>query len=129
MSITDTNVAATAAGRRANATRSKTPSHRASRKVKRASASRKSTIAPITPAVKGKPTTNASRDRKGTKLALLIEMLRRADGASLDELIVALGWQVHSIRGAISGALKKKLALTVETSKVESRGRVYRIAD
>ena len=65
--------------------------------------------------------------RKGGKQALLIEMLRRPDGASLDEIVAATGWQAHTVRGAIAGALKKKLGLTVTSEKVENRGRVYRI--
>jgi hypothetical protein len=40
-----------------------------------------------------------------------------------------LDWQPHTIRGAIAGALKKKLHLQVDSGKVEGRGRVYRIAD
>jgi hypothetical protein len=39
----------------------------------------------------------------------------------------ATGWQAHSVRGAISGALKKKLKLKVASEVVEGRGRVYRI--
>jgi hypothetical protein len=46
--------------------------------------------------------------------------------AARDDL---LGWQAHSVRGALSGALKKKLRLTIESLKVEARGRVYRLAD
>lgn len=55
-------------------------------------------------------------------------MLRRPTGASIDEIMAATGWQAHTIRGAIAGALKKKLGLAVESEKVEGRGRVYRIA-
>jgi hypothetical protein len=65
--------------------------------------------------------------RQGTKQALLIELLKRESGATIDEIIEATGWQAHSIRGAISGALKKKLGLTVSSEKVEGRGRVYRV--
>jgi hypothetical protein len=65
--------------------------------------------------------------RKGGKQALLIEMLRRPVGASLVVLVAATGWQPHTVRGAIAGALKKKLGLTVTSEKVENRGRVYRI--
>jgi len=72
----------------------------------------------------GSPTTV----RPGTKQALLIDLLKRKDGASIDEAVEALGWQAHSIRGAISGALKKKLGLAVSAEKVDGRGRVYRIA-
>jgi hypothetical protein len=65
--------------------------------------------------------------RPGTKHALLIDLLRRKDGASIDEIVSATRWQPHSVRGAISGALKKKLGLTVTSVPVEGRGRVYRL--
>ncbi len=65
--------------------------------------------------------------RQGTKQALLIDLLKRKGGATLDEAVAATGWQPHSVRGAISGALKKKLGLPVESKVVEKRGRVYRI--
>ncbi len=65
--------------------------------------------------------------RAGTKQALLIDLLQRKNGASIDELVKATGWQPHSVRGAISGALKKKLGLTVTSEPIEKRGRVYRI--
>ena len=71
------------------------------------------------------PTT--SKPREGTKQAALIEMLKRAQGATLNEIVEATGWQPHTARGAMSGALKKRLGLTV-TSEKEERGRVYRIA-
>ena len=52
---------------------------------------------------------------------------RRKDGATISEIVDAIGWQPHSVRGAISGTLKKKLGLTVERAVVDDRGRVYRI--
>jgi hypothetical protein len=58
---------------------------------------------------------------------LLISMLRRPKGATVEEVVAATGWQRHTVRGAISGALKKKLSLEVTSDKVEGRGRVYRI--
>lgn len=61
-----------------------------------------------------------------TKIATLIAMLRREGGASIDEMAEATQWQVHSVRGALSGILKKKLGLEVTSEKVEDRGRVYR---
>ncbi len=67
--------------------------------------------------------------RGGTKQARLIEMLRRPDGATIAELVKAIRWQAHSIRGAISGTLKKKLKLDVESKKVEGRGRIYQISN
>lgn len=63
--------------------------------------------------------------REGTKQATLIAMLRAPDGATIDEIVAATGWQSHTVRGAMSGALKKKLGLEVTSEKVEGRGRVY----
>ena len=54
-------------------------------------------------------------------------MLRTPDGATIEEIIAATGWQSHTVRGAISGALKKKLGLEVTSEKVENRGRVYKL--
>ncbi len=65
--------------------------------------------------------------RDGTKQAKLIAMLRDPDGATLDDIVAATGWQKHTVRGALAGALKKKLGLAVTSEKVEGRGRVYRI--
>ena len=66
--------------------------------------------------------------RPESKQAIMIAQMRRKDGASIAELVQATGWQAHSVRGAISGALKKKLGLAVTSEKIEGRGRVYRIA-
>ncbi|WP_119419686.1 DUF3489 domain-containing protein [Desertibaculum subflavum] len=63
----------------------------------------------------------------GTKIARVVTLLRGEAGATLAEIVEATGWQAHSVRGAISGTLKKKLGLTVTSHKVEGRGRVYRI--
>ncbi len=54
-------------------------------------------------------------------------MLSQPKGATIADLVAATGWQTHSVRGAISGALKKKLGLAVTSERVEDRGRVYRI--
>ncbi len=45
---------------------------------------------------------------KRTKLARLIETLDRSGGATIAELMKATGWQAHSVRGALAGALRKK---------------------
>ena len=71
----------------------------------------------------------APRTRAGSKQAKLIEMLKRPDGATIPEVVDALQWQAHTVRGAIAGALKKKLGLNVVSEKSERRGRIYRIAD
>ncbi len=71
----------------------------------------------------------ARTPRTGTKQAKLIEMLRTEGGATIDEIVAALDWRPHTVRGALAGALKKKLGLTVTSEKVEGRGRCYRIED
>ena len=68
------------------------------------------------------------KTRAGTKQALLIEMLEAPDGATIAEIATATNWLPHTIRGAISGALKKRLGLTITSEKIADRGRVYRIA-
>jgi len=63
-----------------------------------------------------------------TKLGQLEGMLRRTEGATIAQIAKALAWQVHSVRGAISGSLKKKQGLTVVAAKTADGERVYRIA-
>jgi hypothetical protein len=60
--------------------------------------------------------------RTGTKQALMIDMLKRPEGATVEQIAAATGWQHHTIRGAISGALKKKLGLTVEATRTREVG-------
>lgn len=64
----------------------------------------------------------------GGKLATLITMLRKPNGTTLEQMVTATGWQAHSVRGAMSGALKKKRGLTINSEKTAA-GRVYRIAE
>ncbi|MBM3536167.1 MAG: DUF3489 domain-containing protein [Alphaproteobacteria bacterium] len=66
--------------------------------------------------------------RTDSKQAQLIAMLKRAKGATIAEIVEAFGWQPHTVRGAIAGALKKKLGLEVVSEKSDKRGRIYRIA-
>ena len=73
-------------------------------------------------------TDQAPRTRGDSKQAKLIEMLKRPEGASIEEIVAAFDWQAHTVRGAIAGALKKKLGLDVTSERIEGRGRVYRIA-
>lgn len=65
--------------------------------------------------------------RTGTKLAMLIAMLRAPNGATIAEIMAATDWQSHTVRGAMAGGLKTKLGLEVTSEKVEGRGRVYRL--
>ena len=71
----------------------------------------------------------AKAPRAESKQAQLIAMLKRSDGATIAEVVEALQWQPHTVRGSIAGALKKKLGLKVESEKVDGRGRVYRVAE
>jgi hypothetical protein len=71
------------------------------------------------------PEPNAKRLPKQDEV---IAMLRRREGATVDEVANATGWQRHTVRGVFSGTLKKKLGLTIASAK-EARGRVYRIPE
>ncbi len=66
--------------------------------------------------------------RAGTRQAQIIALLQRPEGASIAEIVEATGWQAHSARGMISGALKKKLGLAITSAKEDGRGTVHRIA-
>ena len=65
--------------------------------------------------------------RAGTKQAQIIAMLQRPEGATVAEMVEATGWLAHTVRGCISGALKKKLGLPIAAEKVEGRGTVYKL--
>jgi Protein of unknown function (DUF3489) len=69
----------------------------------------------------------AKAPARTTKLDLMVGALRSHKGATIDELMTLTGWQAHSVRGAISGALKKKLGLKVLSEAVEGKSRTYRI--
>ena len=65
--------------------------------------------------------------RPGTKLAALVMALRRPQGATSLQLMLATGWQAHTVRGAISWMLRKKLGLKVVLAHNDSGERVYRV--
>jgi len=68
-----------------------------------------------------------SAAKRPSKQDAVISMLQRPEGATVEEVASAMGWQRHTVRGLFSGTLKKKLRLTL-ASATEERGRVYRIA-
>ena len=70
----------------------------------------------------------ARKPRENTKQAKLIAMLRRPGGATIADLAKATGWQSHTVRGVLSGALKKKLGLTITSEKPEGKDRIYRLS-
>mgnify|MGYP001006371437 CR=1 FL=1 len=65
--------------------------------------------------------------RPGTKLAALVMALRRPQGATSLQLMLATGWQPHTVRGAISGMLRKKLGLNVVLARNDTGERVYKV--
>jgi hypothetical protein len=73
------------------------------------------------------PAKSAVEPRADSKQGQVIAMLQRPEGATIEEMATAMGWQRHTVRGLLAGALKKKLGLEIETEKTE-RGRCYRIA-
>jgi hypothetical protein len=68
------------------------------------------------------------KPRAGSKIARVIALLERADGATIAEMMAATNWQQHTIRGTLAGSIPKKFGRTVSSERVEGRGRVYRIA-
>src|SRR6516165_4462748 len=80
-------------------------------------------------AIEALPDPEPPSDTKGaSKQAAVIAMLQRPEGATVEEVASAMGWQRHTVRGLFSGTLKKKLGLMLASAK-EERGRVYRIAE
>ena len=65
--------------------------------------------------------------RAGSKTATILEMLKQPGGATAKELLIATGWQPHSLRGFISGTLGKKMGLTVVSAKSEDGERSYSV--
>jgi hypothetical protein len=74
------------------------------------------------------PAGGSAGRRAGSKQARVIGLLQRPEGATIDEIASAMGWQRHTVRGLISGALKKKLGLHVLSEETD-RGRLYRISE
>jgi len=70
------------------------------------------------------PTPTAPRG--GTKIAQVIELLRRSNGATLDELVAATGWLPHTTRAALTGLRKRGYAVGIDRAE-KARGSVYRI--
>jgi hypothetical protein len=67
--------------------------------------------------------------RPDSKQARMIEMLKRPEGATVEQIAEAMHWRRHTVRGAMAGALKKKLGLTITSEKGDSGSRTYRVAE
>ena len=64
-----------------------------------------------------------------TKSATVMTMLRSGEGTTLEALQQATGWQAHSVRGFLSGTVKKRMALSLASERGDDGIRRYRIAD
>ncbi len=68
------------------------------------------------------------RQRGNSKQQVLVDLLTRTEGATIAQIIAATSWQAHSVRGVISGVLKKKLGLHIVSEKAKGGERIYRVA-
>ena len=75
-----------------------------------------------------KPAKPTSPPRRGSKTAKILALLKRPGGASLSQLQKATDWQAHSVRGFLSGAVKKKMGLRVISTKLADGTRAYRVS-
>jgi hypothetical protein len=115
-----------------------TPKPKAERKAKagapaakgapaKGKASKKATPAKESPkAKKAAKTQDAAGPREGSKTAQVVAMLQRKNGAALEEIMSQMGWQRHTVRGFMAGAMKKA-GYTVESFKSDKGERSYRI--
>jgi hypothetical protein len=75
--------------------------------------------------MKNKP--HPQRQRGKSTQQVLVDLLSRAEGATIAQIVTATDWQAHSVRGVMSGVLKKKLGLHIVSEKAKGGERVYRI--
>jgi hypothetical protein len=83
----------------------------------------------VQPASEPSPAAPATRpEPRQTKVQAVVALLQRPEGARIQDIMTTTGWQAHSVRGAMSGAIKKGLGLSITSEKVGGV-RVYRIAE
>jgi hypothetical protein len=124
MTDAETNTAANVAAQGAHAAPEKAPAKKGATRKPGAPKGQKTAKAGKKAAkpARSKETTEPRAESKGAKI---LALLRRPKGATLTELGKATGWQNHSIRGFLSGAVGKKMGLSVESAKREDGERVY----
>ena len=66
---------------------------------------------------------------KESKLALIIKLLTRPEGATIDDIVAATSWQKHTVRAALSHALAKKRGYLIVSEKAQGGQRIYKIVD
>ena len=94
--------------------------HVATKKAKSGKKARSPKRAP-----KGQKKASAARD--GSKTAKVLDLLKRPGGVSAKDLMKATGWQPHSVRGFLSGTIRKKMGLAVTSTKGEDGERSYSV--
>jgi hypothetical protein len=72
-----------------------------------------------------KPTT---APRGASKTDKILDLLKRPDGVTLQELVKSTGWQPHSVRGFLSGTIGKKMGTPVASFKSAEGDRCYRLS-
>jgi hypothetical protein len=75
------------------------------------------------------PVSSVGPSQRATKQNACLSLLVRPNGATIEDLQSATGWKSHSVRGFLAGAVKKKLGLTLVSSKAEGDVRRYRVVD
>lgn len=70
----------------------------------------------------------AEAGKKESKQSIVLNMLKRPEGATVEQLAEATGWQPHTVRGTLSGVIKKRLGLSLISEKPTGEKRIYRIA-
>ena len=98
----------------------RTRAHVAPNRAKSAPKARASKKAPT-----GRGKAGLARD--GSKTAKVLDLLKRPEGAGMKELMKSTGWQPHSVRGFLSGTIRKKMGMTVTSTKTEDGERTYSI--
>lgn len=73
-------------------------------------------------------TATKPRTRDNSKQAQVIAMLKRPEGATIEQICEATQWQAHTVRGTFAGAFKKKLGLEITSTKEAGGQRIYRVA-
>lgn len=99
------------------------PQHRPKSIHKRTTATKRRASTTSTAGSRGQPKAAGAV----TKQQVCLEMLKRSEGATVEALQAATGWQQHSVRGFLSGAVKKKLGLALLSEKPDGGPRRYRI--
>jgi hypothetical protein len=100
------------------------PAGKAGRRSK--AVGKRAPVAPDKAAVAGVSGDERRRPRPGSKLAVLVDLLERKGGATIEELAGAVGWQAHSVRGVLSGTLTKRFGVEIVSERGEGL-RVYRL--